>query len=101
VLARAGGSVWEIAAAGKPAVLVPYPHATGDHQTRNAEHFERGGGAVVVPDRELERAPAIVRELLEAPGRLESMGAAMRTLARPDAAETIAEELIALASARR
>ena len=40
-LARAGGSVYELAAAGTPAVLVPYPHATADHQTKNARHFER------------------------------------------------------------
>jgi UDP-N-acetylglucosamine--N-acetylmuramyl-(pentapeptide) pyrophosphoryl-undecaprenol N-acetylglucosamine transferase len=99
VLARAGGSVWEVAAAGKPAVLVPYPHATGDHQMRNARYFERGGGAVVLPESELERAPAVVRELLADDGRRERMAAAMLTLARPDAAETIAEELIALASA--
>ena len=57
-LARAGGSVWELAAAGLPAVLVPYPHATADHQTKNARHFERAGGAVVVPDAELGRARA-------------------------------------------
>jgi UDP-N-acetylglucosamine--N-acetylmuramyl-(pentapeptide) pyrophosphoryl-undecaprenol N-acetylglucosamine transferase len=99
VLARAGGSVWELAAAGTPAVLVPYPHATGDHQTLNARHFERGGGAVVVPDAELGRVPDLVRELLADPERLERMGNAMRGLARPNAADDIAEELIALASA--
>jgi UDP-N-acetylglucosamine--N-acetylmuramyl-(pentapeptide) pyrophosphoryl-undecaprenol N-acetylglucosamine transferase len=99
VLARAGGSVWEIAAAGKPAVLVPYPHATGNHQLLNARHFERGGGAVVVPDGELERVPGLVRELLADGERREQMGEAMRRLARPGAAERIAEELIALASA--
>jgi UDP-N-acetylglucosamine--N-acetylmuramyl-(pentapeptide) pyrophosphoryl-undecaprenol N-acetylglucosamine transferase len=99
VLARAGGSVWEIAAAGKPAVLVPYPHATGDHQTLNARYFERGGGAVVVPEAELGRAPGLVRELLADRPRLERMGAAMLGLARPNAAEEIAEELIGLASA--
>jgi UDP-N-acetylglucosamine--N-acetylmuramyl-(pentapeptide) pyrophosphoryl-undecaprenol N-acetylglucosamine transferase len=98
VLARAGGSVWEVAAAGKPAVLVPYPHATGDHQMRNAGYFERGGGAVVVREADLELAPGQVRELLADPERRERMGAAMRALARPDAAEEIAEELIALAS---
>jgi len=46
VISRAGGTVWELAAAGTPAILVPYPHATSDHQTLNARHFERGGGAV-------------------------------------------------------
>ena len=99
VLARAGGSVWEVAAAGKPAVLVPYPHATADHQLLNARHFERGGGAVVVPETEIDRAPGVVRELLADPDRRERMGAAMRELARPDAADEIAEELVALARA--
>ncbi len=50
VLARAGGSVWEVAAARKPAVLVPSPNVTADHQTKNARYFEQCGGAVVVPD---------------------------------------------------
>src|SRR5581483_7278531 len=45
-LARAGSSVWELAAAGKPAILVPYPFATGDHQTQNARHFVHAGGAI-------------------------------------------------------
>jgi UDP-N-acetylglucosamine--N-acetylmuramyl-(pentapeptide) pyrophosphoryl-undecaprenol N-acetylglucosamine transferase len=90
-----------MAAAGKPAVLVPYPHATGDHQTRNARYFERGGGAVVIQETEMDVVPRLVRELLADAERLERMGAAMRALARPDAAETIAEELIALATAGR
>jgi UDP-N-acetylglucosamine--N-acetylmuramyl-(pentapeptide) pyrophosphoryl-undecaprenol N-acetylglucosamine transferase len=99
-LARAGGSVWELAAAGVPAVLVPYPHATADHQATNARFFEEAGGAVVVPEEELERVPEVVRSLLDDPARLEQMAAAMRRLARPDAADEIAEELIALAAAR-
>ena len=100
-LARAGGSVWELAAAGLPAVLVPYPHATGDHQTRNAEHFERAGGAVVVPDSELPRAIDVVRTLLEDDAELAAMREAMLGAARPDAAEEIAEELVQLATAAR
>lgn len=100
-LARAGRSVWELAAAGLPAVLVPYPHATADHQTRNAEHFERAGGAVVVPDSELERAPDVVRSLLADEAELAAMREAMLGAARPDAAEEIAEELVQLARAAR
>jgi UDP-N-acetylglucosamine--N-acetylmuramyl-(pentapeptide) pyrophosphoryl-undecaprenol N-acetylglucosamine transferase len=97
VLARAGGSVWELAAAGKPAVLVPGLFATGDHQTKNARYFEEGGGAIVVPESELGRAPGVIRSLLDDPARLEEMSHAMLRLARPDAAEEIAEELVALA----
>jgi UDP-N-acetylglucosamine--N-acetylmuramyl-(pentapeptide) pyrophosphoryl-undecaprenol N-acetylglucosamine transferase len=100
VVARAGGSVWEVAAAGKPALLVPFPHATADHQTKNARFFEQAGGAVVVPEEELDLRSR-VDDLLADPARLERMGAAMRVLARPDAADVIADELIALASSRR
>jgi UDP-N-acetylglucosamine--N-acetylmuramyl-(pentapeptide) pyrophosphoryl-undecaprenol N-acetylglucosamine transferase len=96
VLARAGGSVWEVAAAGKPAVLVPYPYATGDHQTKNAQYFQRAGGAVVVQESELGTVPSLVRSLLDDPARLAAMGEAMRTVARPDAADEIAEALLEL-----
>jgi UDP-N-acetylglucosamine--N-acetylmuramyl-(pentapeptide) pyrophosphoryl-undecaprenol N-acetylglucosamine transferase len=99
ILARSGGSVWELAAAGKPAVLVPGVFATADHQTKNARYFERGGGAVVVPESEVGRAPEVVRSLLDDPRRLGDMAVAMRGLARPHAADEIAEELIALAAA--
>jgi len=99
-VSRAGGTVWELAAAGTPSILVPYPYATSDHQTLNARHFERGGGAVVVPEPELDRVPALVDELLADRQRLDAMRAAMLSMARPHAADEIAEELIALAAAR-
>jgi UDP-N-acetylglucosamine--N-acetylmuramyl-(pentapeptide) pyrophosphoryl-undecaprenol N-acetylglucosamine transferase len=99
-VSRAGGTVWELAAAGTPAVLVPYPHATGGHQELNARFFADGGGALVVADDELDaRIPGIVAELLANDGRLAAMREAMLALARPDAADVIAEELIALAGA--
>jgi UDP-N-acetylglucosamine--N-acetylmuramyl-(pentapeptide) pyrophosphoryl-undecaprenol N-acetylglucosamine transferase len=97
-LARAGGSVWELAAAAKPAVLVPGLFATGDHQTKNARYFEAGGGAVVVPENDVGQAPELIRSLLDDPKRLAGMSSAMQRLARPNAADEIAEELIALAS---
>jgi UDP-N-acetylglucosamine--N-acetylmuramyl-(pentapeptide) pyrophosphoryl-undecaprenol N-acetylglucosamine transferase len=100
VVARAGGSVWEVAAAGKPALLVPYPHATADHQAKNAHYFAGGGGALVVREEELDLGRQ-AGDLLADPPRLERMGAAMRSLARPNAADEIAEELIALAAAHR
>jgi UDP-N-acetylglucosamine--N-acetylmuramyl-(pentapeptide) pyrophosphoryl-undecaprenol N-acetylglucosamine transferase len=99
VLARAGGSVWELAAAERPAILVPYPFATADHQTKNARYFQQAGGAVVVPEAELGQVPGLARSLLDDPERLAEMAAAMRRIARPNAAEEIAEELIALAAA--
>lgn len=100
-ISRAGGTVWELAAAGTPAILVPYPYATADHQTLNARHFEAGGGAIVVDQSELERVPALANELLADRARLERMSAAMRALARPDAADVVADELVALAKAER
>jgi UDP-N-acetylglucosamine--N-acetylmuramyl-(pentapeptide) pyrophosphoryl-undecaprenol N-acetylglucosamine transferase len=101
VIARSGGSVWELAAAGKPAVLVPYPHATADHQAKNAAHFVEAGGAVLVRESELGRVPALVRSLLAGDARLAEMSGAMLRLARPRAADEIAEEVVALATARR
>jgi len=96
-LARAGGSVWEVAAAGKPAVLVPSPNVTADHQTKNARYFEAAGGAVVVSEPAIARVPGVVRELLADDARLAAMGEAMRAASKPGAADEIAEELIALA----
>jgi UDP-N-acetylglucosamine--N-acetylmuramyl-(pentapeptide) pyrophosphoryl-undecaprenol N-acetylglucosamine transferase len=100
-LTRSGSTVWELAAAGLPAVLVPYPYATADHQTSNARHFEQGGGAVLVPEAELARVPDVVRGLLADPDRLALMSERMRALAKPDAARLVAEGVIALAAARR
>ncbi|HET9094386.1 MAG TPA: UDP-N-acetylglucosamine--N-acetylmuramyl-(pentapeptide) pyrophosphoryl-undecaprenol N-acetylglucosamine transferase, partial [Solirubrobacteraceae bacterium] len=62
VVARSGGSVFEIAAHGRPMVLVPYPHATADHQAANAHYFERAGAAVVIPDAELT-GPRLAQEV--------------------------------------
>jgi len=96
-ISRAGGTVWELAAAGTPSILVPYPHATADHQSLNARHFERGGGAVALDQNDLPRAPQLVAELLGDAERLRQMSEAMRALARPHAAEEIADELVTLA----
>jgi UDP-N-acetylglucosamine--N-acetylmuramyl-(pentapeptide) pyrophosphoryl-undecaprenol N-acetylglucosamine transferase len=98
VVARAGGSVFEIAAAGRPAILVPYPHATADHQNSNARYMEQAGAAVVIPDAELD-GPRLAREvaaLLGAPQRMAAMSKAARAVARPDAADVIADELLSL-----
>ena len=99
VVARAGGSLFEVAAHGRPAILIPYPHAAADHQAANARWMERGGAAVVVPDGELSAA-RLAREtaaLLSDPQRLRAMAAAARRLARPDAAEVVAGELLEVA----
>ena len=100
-ISRAGGTVWELAAAGTPSILVPYPHATADHQALNARYFEEGGGAVVVRQHDLDRIPVLVDELLGDTDRLRAMGEAMKALARPDAAGVVADELVRLAQERR
>ncbi len=100
VVGRAGASILaELAAIGKPSVLVPYPHATDNHQRQNARPFEDAGAAVIVPDSECtgQRFLEIVRELLSDSARLAQMSRAARSLARPDAAETIAELLLSFA----
>jgi UDP-N-acetylglucosamine--N-acetylmuramyl-(pentapeptide) pyrophosphoryl-undecaprenol N-acetylglucosamine transferase len=96
VVARAGGSVFEIAAYGLPAILVPYPHASADHQSANARWMADAGAAVVVADRELTgaRLAREVGELLADRGRLAAMAGASRRLARPDAAREVARELL-------
>jgi UDP-N-acetylglucosamine--N-acetylmuramyl-(pentapeptide) pyrophosphoryl-undecaprenol N-acetylglucosamine transferase len=100
-VARAGGSVWELAAAGLPAVLVPGDFATGDHQRKNAEWFAGAGGAVVVSEADVQRVPDVVATLLADGEKLAAMAAAMRAASRPDAAERIADGLVELAAARR
>ena len=99
-VARAGGSIFEVAAAGKPAILVPYPFAAADHQTGNARWMADGGAAVIVPDAELtpQRLRAEVDALLADRERLRAMGDAARELARPDAAARIAAEVRAAAA---
>ena len=101
VVSRAGGSVFELAAIGRPSILVPYPHATADHQTKNARWFVDAGAAVLLPDAECtaERLGGLIGELLGDPGRLDAMSAAARTVARPDAAQRIAAAVTEIARA--
>jgi UDP-N-acetylmuramate--alanine ligase len=103
VVARAGGSVFEVAASGTAAVLIPYPHATGDHQTTNARWFADAGAAAVLGDSELtaDRLRNLVGELLSDRQRLSAMAAAARGLARPDAAARVAGELLEAAGEGR
>jgi UDP-N-acetylglucosamine--N-acetylmuramyl-(pentapeptide) pyrophosphoryl-undecaprenol N-acetylglucosamine transferase len=96
-VARAGGSIFELAQYGVPAVLVPYPHATADHQTANARWMTGGGAAVVLNDSDLtpERLRAEVDAILLDRARLAAMAAAAAALARPDAARKVAAEVLA------
>jgi UDP-N-acetylglucosamine--N-acetylmuramyl-(pentapeptide) pyrophosphoryl-undecaprenol N-acetylglucosamine transferase len=100
-VARAGGSVFELAAHGLPAILVPYPHAAADHQSTNAGWMCQAGAAIAIEDAQLSAARLAreAGELLADPARLAAMASASRALARPDAAQAIAAEL--LEAARR
>jgi UDP-N-acetylglucosamine--N-acetylmuramyl-(pentapeptide) pyrophosphoryl-undecaprenol N-acetylglucosamine transferase len=96
VLARAGGSVFEVAAAGRPAILVPYPYATAHHQHANAAWMADAGAALVIEDDALDPVSLAraVGDLFADEGRLREMAAASLSLARPDAAERIAAETL-------
>lgn len=94
VVGRSGASsVAELAAAGVPAVLVPLPGAPGDHQTANARVLAAAGAAVVVADGDLDgsRLAAEIDSLAVEPDRLDDMGRAARTAARPDATEAVVD----------
>jgi UDP-N-acetylglucosamine--N-acetylmuramyl-(pentapeptide) pyrophosphoryl-undecaprenol N-acetylglucosamine transferase len=100
VIGRAGASaVSEICAVGRPSLLVPYPHAAGDHQRYNAESLESDGAAVCMPANAAS-APRIAAEidrLASTPGLLEQMAAAATARGRPEAALAVARDLLALA----
>jgi len=103
VICRAGAStVAELAIAGRPALLVPYPHATDDHQSANAGEFAASGGAWVVPQSEL--TPGVLAERLKQlfadPAGLRAAAEAARSVARDDAAERLAALAQALTRGR-
>ena len=100
VICRAGATTLaELAASATPAILVPLPTAADDHQRKNAEFVAKAGAAVVIEQRDLEAAlPGMLETLVADRDRLKRMSDAARTLARPDAAQRIAdrvEQLIA------
>jgi UDP-N-acetylglucosamine--N-acetylmuramyl-(pentapeptide) pyrophosphoryl-undecaprenol N-acetylglucosamine transferase len=96
VICRAGATTLaELAASRTPAILVPLPTATDDHQRKNAEVFAKTGAAIVIDQRDLT-GDALTRalgELMTDPDRRARMSAAAKTLARPDAAQRIADHL--------
>ncbi|MFG3116916.1 glycosyltransferase [Streptomyces sp. NPDC048197] len=100
VVCRAGSAtVAELATIGMPAVLVPYPHAPGDHQTHNARVLSDDGAAVLLPDAETtaERLDALVTPLLTDPARLAAMGAAADPGTHARAADLLAAKALTLA----
>lgn len=101
IVCRSGaGAVSELAAAGKASVLIPFPFAADDHQTRNAEVLERAGAAVRSSDAQWTGQAffATVSDLHAAPEKLRAMGSAARSLARPGSARRAAEILLEVAA---
>jgi UDP-N-acetylglucosamine--N-acetylmuramyl-(pentapeptide) pyrophosphoryl-undecaprenol N-acetylglucosamine transferase len=103
ILCRSGSSVAELAAAGKPSLLVPFPYAADNHQHKNAQIFADAGAAMLVPESELtsDRLLSDLCGLLNSPERLREMGTRARALAHPDALQRIAEMALRLADKRR
>lgn len=101
VLSRSGGSIFEVVAAGRPAILVPYPYATADHQAANAAWMSEAGAAETVADEALSASllAGRVSSLFADEARLDAMSAASASLAKPDAARRIADEVLAAAGA--
>jgi UDP-N-acetylglucosamine--N-acetylmuramyl-(pentapeptide) pyrophosphoryl-undecaprenol N-acetylglucosamine transferase len=95
--------VAEIAALGRPAILVPYPYATADHQSKNAALMAAAGAAVVIADADLDGRllGRLVGELLGDQPRLARMAAASRAAGRPDATRRVADEVESLLAGRR
>jgi UDP-N-acetylglucosamine--N-acetylmuramyl-(pentapeptide) pyrophosphoryl-undecaprenol N-acetylglucosamine transferase len=95
VVGRSGGSVAELAALGKPAVLVPYPYASADHQRKNAQWMAAAGAALVVDDAQMtgERLAGLTLELLGDRERLAAMAAASASLGRRDATSRVVDEI--------
>ena len=100
VMARSGAStVAELAASGKPSLLVPFAAAADDHQTRNAEEMVKVGAAMMLKESELgdhDKVLEAIVGLLTSPEKLASMSAAALTQAHPQSAEDIAERLVSL-----
>lgn len=104
LVSRAGATTLaELAVLGKPAVLIPYPHATDDHQEKNGRYYEAGGGVVVLPERELtgRKLAATLAELVGSPARLQAMAAAMRAKGQPEATERIVDVCLELIEGSR
>ncbi len=102
VLCRAGAlTIAELACAGLPALLVPYPHAVDDHQTHNARYLSEHGAALLIPQQDLSAATLkeTLRALLADPARLAAMAEAARARARPDATARVASLTLAAAGA--
>ncbi len=98
VVSRAGaGSLFDVAAAGRAAVFIPYPHATGDHQLHNVRYFTERDAAILLPDSKVtpESIKTNIENLLEDDDRRDALAGRIRELATPHAADEVADRLLA------
>jgi len=100
IISRAGsGAIFEIAASGKPSILVPYLDAAGDHQSENAKIYKETGAALVLRGRNImpHMLIGLIDKIISNPEQSQKMSEAAREFAKPDAASKIAEEILILA----
>ncbi len=100
LVARAGATTLsEIAACGVPAILIPFPYAANDHQTKNARVFASRGAAYLMQEAEIDpdKFSRLLAEILSNPSKIREMAGKMKTLGHPEAADVIAARLLDLA----
>jgi len=98
VVCRAGAlTVSELASAAMPSVLIPFPYAVDDHQTKNGQQLQSAGAAVVVQEKDLDIFVAKLSDILRAPENLTQMARAARSVAKPEATQTVADRVMEVA----
>jgi len=98
VVCRAGAlTVSELASAAMPSVLIPFPYAVDDHQTKNGQQLQNAGAAVVVQEKDLDIFVAKLSDILRAPENLTQMARAARSVAKPEATQTVADRVMEVA----
>jgi UDP-N-acetylglucosamine:LPS N-acetylglucosamine transferase len=98
VVCRAGAlTVSELASAAMPSVLIPFPYAVDDHQTKNGKQLEAAGAAVIVQEDDLDIFVAKMSDILRAPENLTQMARAARSVAKPEATQAVADVVLEVA----
>lgn len=98
VVCRAGAlTVSELASAAMPSVLIPFPYAVDDHQTKNGQQLQKAGAAVVVQEKDLDIFVAKLSDILRAPENLTEMARAARSVAKPEATQHVADRVMEVA----
>ena len=101
VISRAGSTIFEIAAWGKPSIVIPISNSNDDHQRKNAFSYARSGAAFVIEEKNVSTniLTSEISRIFDKQGQKEKMSQAAKAFFKPDAAEKIAEEILAIALA--